>query len=208
MSIEDIEKAFEEAKKNAPPMFHPVYERSEGAWFPSNEAANVASIISHTWEDILCVIEIRKSVKNEIGKKLLFKYIIIELCSILEQLERLQQIIFQIIKGPTHDQSKGYISTDQSEEVTNLFRKYRSLKKHLEGDLKSIRNYIGAHRSTRRTWNDIMKFWDKLEPKNFMDLFIFLPELFEYIRKLDIYDWGRIPEEGVIEICCGGLNIP
>ena len=126
----------------------------------------------------------------------------------MEQLERLQQIIFQIIKGPINDRSKGYISTDQSVEVTNLFRKYRSLKKHLEGDLKLIRNYIGAHRSTRRTWNEVMKFWDNLEPKKFIDLFIYLPELFEYIRKLDIYYWSRIPEEGVIEIFCSGLNIP
>lgn len=42
--------------------------------------------------------------------------------------------------------------------------------------------------------------WDKLGPEAFRPLFEVVPELFERIISLDIYDWTRIPEEGVIEI--------
>jgi len=76
-----------------------------------------------------------------------------------------------------------------------------------EKDIIDIRNIIGAHRGNH-LWVDIMEFWDKLEPETFRPLFNTIPELFEALIKLDIYDWTRIPEEGSIEICCSALNQP
>jgi hypothetical protein len=208
MNEEEFERILEEAEKSAPPMFHPVHERADGAWFPGNDAATIASIISHAWEDIGVLLKLRKEVNLDYEKKLLFKYIIIELRSVIEQLDKLQSIIFQIIKGgDSNEVPPGYISLDESNQIKSLFKKYHQAKNKIEPDLVSIRNNIGAHRGSY-DWKNVVDLWDKLEPDSFKELFEVLPELFNYLVKLDIYDWTRIPREGSIEICCSGLNRP
>ena len=204
----DFNKLVKEANKNAPPMFHPIHERDEGAWFPGNEAASVASIISHTWEDIQCLFEIRKKCNNNYENKLLFKYIVIELRSIIKQLENLQSIIFKLISSiQDKDSTHGYISKDEASNIKSLFKEYHDVKKLFDKDVIEIRNNIGAHRGDE-PWNYIMDLWDKLEPETFKPLFIVIPKLFDSIVKLDIYDWTRTPKKGSIEICCSGLNKP
>lgn len=206
MDKEEFERLVKEAEKNAPPMFHPVHERDEGAWFPSNDAASIASIISHTWEDIQCLFAIRRKSNNDYENRLLFKYIVIELRSLIEQLEKLQSIIFHLIKGGSKDKiQNGYVSEKEAEEIKALFKEYHSVKNVLEKDIISIRNSIGAHRGNH-PWTNIMELWDKLEPEMFRPLFSVIPPLFDCIVKLDIYDWSRMPIDGGIEICCSGLN--
>lgn len=206
MEKEEFEQSLKVAEENAPPIFHPIHERDKGAWFPSNEAGSIASIISHTWEDILCLFKIRKNTKTNYEKKLMFKYIVVELRSVIEQLEKIQGIIFTLIKGESKDKiPSGYISEAEAEEIKALFKKYHEIKKDVEKDIIEIRNKIGAHRGSQQ-WTNIMELWDKLEPKTFEPLFVIIPELFDVITKLDIYDWTRIPEDGSIEICCSGLN--
>lgn len=208
MNREELDRLLEEAKRNAPPMFHPVHERDKGAWFPGNDAATIASIISHAWEDIGALLKLRKEVNLDYEKKLLFKYVIIELRSIIEQLDKLQSIIFCIIKGgDSNETPSGYISPEESEQVKLLFKKYHQVKYKIESDIISIRNNIGAHRGSY-DWKNVIDLWDKLEPDSFKELFEVLPELFNYLVKLDIYDWTRIPRDGSIEICCSGLNHP
>ncbi len=208
MDKEEFEKTVKEAEEKAPPMFHPVRKRHDGAWFPSNEAGSIASILSHTWEDMQCLFKIRRKRKSDYEKKLLFKYIIIELRSVIEQLEKMQSIIFAITKGGSKGKTPSvHILETEAEELNVLFKKYHSTKKSIEKDIIDIRNNIGAHRGNQ-PWKNIMELWDKLEPKTFEPFFIIIPELFELIIKLDIYDWTRIPEEGAIEICCSSLNRP
>lgn len=207
MDKNEFERLFKEAEENAPPMFHPVHERDKGAWFPSNEAGSIASIISHSWEDILCLFKIRKNAKTDYEKKLLFKYVVVELRSVVEQLEKLQGIIFLIINGVPKDvELNGSICESEAEEIKFLFKKYHDTKKVVEKDIIEIRNKIGAHRGNE-PWINIMNLWDKLEPDTFKPLLIVIPKLFEAITKLDIYDWTRIHEDGSIEYYCSGLNV-
>lgn len=208
MNREKFERLMKETEENAPSMFHPIHERDKRAWFPSNEVASVASIISHTWEDILCLFQIRNSCKTDYEKRLVFKYIVIELRSVLEQFEKLQGIVFSLTKSRSGASiSSGHTSENETEEIKILFKKYHTIKKAVEKDIVDIRNSIGAHRGNQ-PWANIMELWDKLEPEAFKPLLNVIPELFDAITKLDIYDWTRIPEEGAIEICCSGLNRP
>lgn len=206
MNREEFERLIMEGEKNAPSMFHPVHERNGGTWFPSNEAGSIASIISHTWEDIHCLFRIRKNSKTDYERKLLFKYIIIELHSMLEQIEKLQGIIFSLAKGgASRNMPNGYISKTEAEEIKVLFKKYYTIKKEVGKEIFKIRNKIGAHRGNQ-PWINIMELWDKLAPDTFKPLLNVIPELFDAIKKLDIYDWTRSHEDGSIEICCSGLN--
>ena len=136
MEKEKFERLLKEAEGNTPPMFHPVHERDKGAWFPSNEAGSITSIISHAWEDIHCLSKIRKNIKADYERKLIFKYIIVELRSVVEQLEKLQGIIFTLIKGEPKDKlPSGYISETEAEEIKVLFKKYHTIKKEVEKDI-------------------------------------------------------------------------
>lgn len=200
-----MEKIIKMMEEYEPLMFHPIYERDKIAWFPSNEAASIASLISHAWEDVCCLSKIRNGVKSEHEKRLIFKYVLVELKSVIDQLDRLQGIIFSIIKNDKLETVHGHISKTEAAQVKLLFKQYHVVKTRVESDLSAIRNRIGAHREVK-SWNDIMELWDKLEPDQFKDLLVVLPKLFNYLVKLDIYDWTRIPEDGVIEICCSGLE--
>ncbi|MBT3047249.1 MAG: hypothetical protein KME53_09845 [Candidatus Thiodiazotropha sp. (ex Clathrolucina costata)] len=195
--------------KYVPPMFHPIHERDVGAWIPSNDAACIASNISHTWEDIHCLFKIRKKTNSEYENKLLFKYIVIELRSVIEQLEKLQAIIFKIVKDDKNKDKvmNGYLTKQDADNIKILFKSYHNVKKGLEKDIIDIRNNIGAHRDNH-PWTDIMGSWDKLDPEIFKPLFLVIPKLFDYIVKLEIFDWSRKPSEDSIEICCSGLNRP
>ena len=205
MEEKSIEEILKEVEENASTVFHPLYERSRNAWVPSNQAGIVASMISHAWEDIHCLSKIRAKTEDDYEKKLLLKYMVVELRSILEQMDTLQGIVFQIIKGGC--EHHGYVSNEESQKITALFKKYHKIKSVVEKDLVAIRNKIGAHRS-QHPWDEIMELWDKLDSEIFKDIFEFMPEIFAYLIKLDIYDWSRSVQENSVDIICSGLNRP
>jgi len=194
----------EAAAAEEPLMFHPIHQRSEKAWCPSNEPACVLSLIGHTWEDLVIISERRAKTEGDREKRLLFKYALIELHSIVEQFERLQSLIFQTMRG-RQEENCYYISEHEIVQLKALLKQYHFEKRLVEQDLIAIRNNIGAHRGYH-PWNEIIALWDKIEPGPFRPFLEVIPRLFECVRNLDIYDWMCIPEEGTIQFCCGGLK--
>jgi len=204
MAKDSLIAELEAAAAAEPLIFHPIHERSERAWCPSNETACVLALIGHTWEDLLIIGDIRAKTDADRERRLLFKYALIELHSILEQFERLQSLIFETIRT-RQDANCCYISEREILELKTLFKQYHLEKRLVERDLIAIRNKIGAHRGYH-AWNEIIGLWDKIEPEPFRPLLVVIPKLFECVRKLDIYDWMFIPEEGSVQIYCSGLK--
>jgi hypothetical protein len=205
-SMEDIAKILEELKNQSPLMYHPIHETSDKAWFPGNDAAQILVVISNTWEDINNILRIRNEQKSDYDKKLLLKFILIETRSILDQIDKLQGIVFRIIGERGKETSlHGNISSEEEEKIKIIFKKYHSIKRTVENDLLEIRNKIGAHRENSQLWK-VGELWNKLDPKVFKPMFVEIPELINTLRKLDIYDWTRIPEENCIEIFTSGLG--
>ena len=162
--------------------------------------------ISNAWEDILCVSQIRKQQNSDYKKKLLFKYEIVELRSIIKNIEKLQSIVFKIIDNTNSETDiHGFISEEQSRILKEGFRNYHSAKNKVETDLLEIRKKIGAHRDSKEIQN-IGTLWNKLDPILFAPLLIEIPKLFGSLKNLDIYDWTRIPDENSIEIYTSGLG--
>lgn len=196
----DIQDALTKSIANAPPTFHPVHERDPGAWFPGNNAASLLIHISHTWEDILRLSEICRRANDAYDKKLLFKYILVELRSLLMLLDKLQPIILKAPTfGPNEKPAWRSISQDEMSKAKKLFKQYHRARSKVEADVLDVRNKIGAHRDTD-SWQEIIKLWDKLSPESFLKLFESIPPLFEHIKDLDLYEWNRIPGGGGIEI--------
>lgn len=84
-----IEELFAEAEKDNK-TFHPVDSRTGLVWFPGNLAAGLAVQTTHIWDDIVHLIKIRRPQRDEYRRKLLLKYIVIELRSLIEVMDRLQ----------------------------------------------------------------------------------------------------------------------
>ena len=192
-----------EAANSEPLMFHPIDERGVDAWFPSNGAASLVVIISLAWEDLILLEDIRNKSIQDREKRLLFKYALIELRSIVEQFEKLQSLAFQIINSRKKENCCS-ISDNEIVQLKEVLKDYYSKKRLVEHDLSAIRNNIGAHRGAD-PW-EIIALWEKLEPGAFRPLLQIIPVLFEMIRNLDIYDWTRASEKGTIEICSSGLK--
>lgn len=52
----------------------------------------------------------------------------------------------------------------------------------------------------------MMLLWDKLEIELFKDLMLSIPPAFNHAKDLNIYEWNRMPEDGVIEFLGGPLS--
>jgi hypothetical protein len=198
------------------PVFHPVWQREPSAWFPGDEKTSALIAGEHIWDDILRLIKIRDHRKDEYDRKLLLKYICIELRSLVEIMDKLQSAVMsaEVYEVGTKPLWRG-ISNEEKEIAIQLWKNYSIAKKQVESDLINIRNWIAAHRKFSYNynkmiegetgWNLVMLLWDRLEVKLFEGLMLSIPPAFNHAKDLKIYEWNRIPEDGIIQILGGPL---
>jgi hypothetical protein len=74
-------------------VFHPIWQRSPAAWFPGDEKTSALIAGEHIWDDILRLGRIRSRCRDEYDRKLLLKYICIELRSLIEVMDKLQAAV-------------------------------------------------------------------------------------------------------------------
>jgi hypothetical protein len=198
------------------PVFHPVWQRNPAAWFPGDEAASLLVAGEHIWDDIVRLHKIRSQRRDEYDRKLLLKYICIELRSLTEVMDKLQA---KVMSADTYEsgQKPLYrgISTEEREIARKLWLKYSKAKKQVENDLINIRNRIAAHRDFSYEskpiegvtgWNLVMLLWDKLELSLFKGLLESIPPAFNHAKDLNIYEWNREPEPGIFEFLGGTVS--
>lgn len=182
------------------PTFHPVHERGEDAWFPGNESSSLLIAIQHVWEDIERLNNLRKQASDSYDKKLLLKYIVIEVRSLTDLMNRLQT---KVMSAETYEPSQKPLYRGISSEELSLARNYWNVysiaKKAVDDDITRIRNKIAAHRDIDN-WNGFIKLWDMLDTKLIADLLNAIPNAFNHAKELNIYEWNRVPEPGSIEI--------
>jgi len=197
-------------------VFHPVWQRDATAWFPGDEKTSALIAGGHIWDDILRLSKIRIQCKDEYNRKLILKYICIELRSLVQVIDKLHSAVMsaEIYKAGTKPLWRG-ISTEERDVAMQLWTNYSTAKKQVERDLINIRNHIAAHRKfsydTKKIegvagWNLVMLLWDRLEIELFKDLMSSIPPAFNHAKNLNIYEWSRKPEDGVIEILGGRLS--
>lgn len=186
--------------------FHPVNERSPGAWFPGNEAASLVIQIGHIWEDLLALIELRANAADDYSKRLLLKYGIVEVRSLIEVFDRLQSIVMKANTfDPRERQGWREITAEEKEKAKELFKAYSEAKKGTSQKVIDIRNTIGAHRGCL-DWQQVMAFWDSVTPDLINPLLATIPPAFDFVKELDLFEWNRVPTEGSIEVIGGMLR--
>jgi len=186
--------------------FHPIWARDQEAWFPGDEAASFLIAGQHTWEDIERLLALRGQNKDEYDRKLLLKYVVIELRSLIQIMDALHAKVMSADVYET-GQTPLYrgISSEERSTARSLWTEYSKAKKAVEDDLITMRNKIGAHRDVS-DWQLVMSLWDKLDVALISNLLKSIPPTFNYAKELNIYEWSRSFDSGVIEILGGPVG--
>jgi hypothetical protein len=188
------------------PVFHPVRQRSAESWFPGNDAAALLVHLDHAYDDVRRLAQLRQREPDPYTKKLLLKYIVVELREMIPLVERLQTLVMQ---APVYEVGQEpmwrSLSRAEHDDARRLFKQFSQIRKHLEADLTEIRNRIGAHRSID-PWKEVMRSWDALEPELFQPMVAAIPEVFNLVCKLDIYEWNRQPAPESFQVLGGPLR--
>lgn len=190
------------------PVFHPIHMRDLDAWFPGNDAASLMIHLGHAYEDMIRTLKLREGVKDEYTRRLLLKYAAVELRAMLPLIEHLQG---EVMRAAVVEEADSYpwraVTKSQMEECQRLFKTFNRAKASAEKKLVGIRNRIGAHRSVD-PWDEVMRAWDELTPELISPLASTISPLYNYVARLDIFDWTRCPDgdDGVIEIFGGRIS--
>lgn len=185
-----------------PGVFHPVHLRDPQAWFPGNEAASLLLQSQYIWEDIQHLADMRRTTHDEYRKKLLLKYVFIELRSLIEVFDTLQGKVMKAeVFDPADRANRPYRGVTQSESrrAKELYKTYTTAKAATEQAIIQVRNNIGAHRGNVN-WQEVMGFWDAISMTAIQPVLDSIPPVFEHVKELNIYEWNRLPRDGAIEI--------
>jgi hypothetical protein len=187
-------------------VFHPVHERSETAWFPGDEGTSLLVAIPHVWDDIQRLSGLRAQVRDPYDRKLLLKYVFIEVRSLTELMDALHA---KVMSAETYDERQEPlyrgISSAERAAAKDHWAKYSNAKKAVEDDIIAVRNKIGAHRDSI-DWRVVTTLWDKLDENVISALLDTIPAAFNHAKDLNIFEWNRKPEPGVIEILGGPVG--
>jgi hypothetical protein len=194
-----IEELITEAAKHNR-TFHPIDAPTGLVWFPGNEAAALAIQSTHIWDDIIHLIEMRSSQGDKYRRRLILKYVVVELRSLMEVTDRLQSHVMKapVIGLETSTPWRG-ITLEERREAKSLYKEYSLIKKKSEALIIGIRDNIGAHRGNL-DWRETGSLWESISVDQIQPLLDILPRVFAHIKELDIFEWNRTPEDGVIEI--------
>ena len=200
--IDDIIKA----ERVEPKTFHPVKERSGDAWFPRNEAASLVIQIRHIWDDLTELKCLYENAETEYTKKLLLKYVVVELRSLIEVFDRLKIFVFEApIFDPVERQGWREITQEEYDTAKILLKKYSEAKSETSNSIICIRNQIGAHRGNL-DWKQVMAFWDAITPDVVNPLLNTIPPAFDHIKSLDLFEWNRVNNGGDTEFVSAQLR--
>jgi hypothetical protein len=196
--MRDLDELLRCTSKN-PPTFHPAHERSESAWFPGNEAASLLLQCRYIWDDIESLAEIRGNIKDAHTRKLLVKYLIIEIRSLIEVLDRLQAHVMKAdVFNPETESAYRGLTYAEHAKAKELFKAYSRAKQETERLIIEVRDNIGAHRGNIN-WQQVMKFWDQVSIETVSPVLKVVPDVFETIKEFNIYEWNRYLPDGAIE---------
>lgn len=195
--MEDLDKLLD-AEKRSLKTFHPVHERSRDAWYPGNDAASLVVQCNHIWEDLTVLVGLHNRLAAEYPKKLILKYALTELRSLVEVFDKLAAMAMNAgVFNPTERQGWREVTQQEREDTKRLLKGYSNAKRRTVRMVIDIRNNIGAHRSNIK-WQDTMKFWDALTPELLIPLITSIPPVFNFIKELDLYEWNCSPEPGIV----------
>ncbi len=170
------------------PVFDPFKLQGEDFYRPGNEPAACLMQIQYIYEDIAKLFEILARLQEEYERKLLSKYIIMELISMDRFIQRLADLI---ISGHLDFPAE----PEEVERVKQLYKAYkRARKQHWKGFGK-VRDKIAAHRDPLDLIT-IAKIWDSIDLRDILSILKSVPPFFNYVKGLNVFTWVKSEKTG------------
>lgn len=190
----------------------PVYNEASDTWYPNNRAADLLVHLNHIWRDITTLNNLRLQEKsNVITDKLLFKFIVIEFLSLSEVMKELLEIVMKserLVKG--RPAPWRFITKREYLETKRLAKEFWRSFQPVQKELYEIRNGIGAHRKLS-SLASAQLLWKKLDVDQYLVALNKFPPMFEHLKELNIYEWGRsfgeVKDDGSIMMSMFGTTI-
>lgn len=165
-----------------------------------NEVSSLLIQSDHIWEDMICLSKLYHQERSVHSKKLLLKYVVIELRSLIQVVDKIQSHVMRSeVFDPKERQGWREVTKEERDEAKELFKAYSKSKKEVEKQIIDIRNQIGAHRGNIN-WKDVMNFWDSMNPELIDPLLETIHAVMNNVRNLDLFEWNRMTERGTKQI--------
>jgi hypothetical protein len=169
------------------PIYDPFGERGPTFYHPANEAAEHLIAIQLIYRDIEKLSNMYKESKDSYTKRLLAKYMIIEILSIDSHIISLAN---KIISGQT-----GYeIEPNALTKAKELYKQYKNIRKKKWHELKTIRDKLAAHRDQLNLIT-ISKLWDNIDIKAISEIVNSIPPFFNFLKNLNVYCWTKTGQD-------------
>ncbi|MBI1803117.1 MAG: hypothetical protein HYR77_01490 [Ignavibacteria bacterium] len=172
------------------PIFDPFGERGATHYHPTNSAAIHLVAIQLTYRDIARLQRIYSRSRNRYTKKLICKYVIIELVSIDAHITSLAN---DVISGKV-----GYkISDSDLVEIKKVYKEYKAARKPKWSQLQAVRNRLGAHRDSLDLLT-VSKLWDQVDTEAINTILRAVAPMLRLLMKLNVYTWSKSHRSGII----------
>lgn len=165
------------------PIYDPFGDRGPTFYHPANEAAMHLVAIKLIHRDIEKLWNMYRESKDGYERRLLAKYIIIEIVS-------LDSHVANLVKKITSGQTGYEIDADALITAKKLHRQYKSIMKKEWEDLKDVRNKLAAHRD-RLDLITLSKLWDKIDIEAIVEIVNSISTLFNFLKGLNVYCWTK-----------------
>ena len=165
------------------PIYDPFFESGPTFYHPANKAAMHLIAIRLIYRDIEKLFSIYRKSKDSYSKQLLSKYIIIEIISINNYINKLANKIIYRQTGYKIEQST-------LTKTKELYKQYKNTINEKRDDLKNIRDKLAAHRD-QLDLITISKIWSKIDIKAIKKIVNSIPPFFNFLNDLNIYCWTK-----------------
>jgi hypothetical protein len=187
-------------------IFDPLDPTDDEVWFPGTAVTSQAVNCQHIWEDISCLLELRTASTNVHARKLLLKYVVMDVYSMFPALDVLHATIMEAeTYTPPEQQPFRGISIGEKETAKKLWSAYSKARKAAEKPLRTIRNKIAAHRDVS-DWQIWKQHWEQLKPDLVNDLLANIPPVVNHAKDLNIFDWNISHDDGTMTFLSGPIN--
>jgi len=186
--------------------FDPLQRQIDEVWFPGSTPTSLLVSGRHIWEDISRLLALRHHCKDDYERKLLLKYVMVELVSMLAAMDGLRNAVMtaDVYEPPTPPLYRG-ISVQDKATAMLLWTAYSGAKKAVSHELVLIRNKVGAHYDVSN-WHQWMELWGKIDPALISGLLETIPQAFQHASELNIFEWNMSYEDGRRRVLGGPID--
>ena len=172
-------------------IYDPFRTQTEDDWYPANDLARNLLLLRLRWEDITALAAIRSRTQDTDERKLLTKYLALEIFALHDIVKRVQSLVFQ----PDADMAHPEVLP----RLRKTMRAYNREFREFSGLFTKVRNQLVAHSKDLQP-TEIKELWDRLEPGALEPILRVMPTVFECLRDVGLDVWSKSGTRGTIRL--------